>query len=157
MSPLAGANRTEITNEEGNWDMGDEPGKEGVVFLLNDGKAPLNTIQMNHSYLLDAQEMESTDDHSTYDVANGESNGTPVLQITRTDMHSTGYSTTLVYTIDSATGALLSTQSPGSNPIRQVFDLAPDIDDSAFDVPKSLVAVPVLDAQAAQRYLYDHK
>ncbi len=151
-----GTRRTEITNEAGNWDFGDGPGKEGVAFLLTGKEAPIDTIGMYQSYKGAAEAVESAGDQSTFTVANASQDGRPVLNITRT-LPSNGTTLTTVYEIDAATGNLLATQSPPDGGIRQEFDLSAAIDESEFEVPSSLVVAPVKDLDAARMYLYGQK
>ena len=156
MKPMPRSSRIQITNEDGNWEMGDQPGRDGIAFLLKDNQDPIETVAMNRSFALDAQGVESVDDQSSFTAANGNVDGTPVVNITRTEPPPHGPTT--IYTIDAVSGNLLSTLWPGPNGgVRQNFDLSPTIDESDFEIPRSLVKVEVSDKMAAQNYLSVHK
>jgi hypothetical protein len=156
MKIIPGTSRTEITNENGNWDMGDGPGKEGVAFLITSNEVPVDTVGMHQSLGKEADEIESADDQSTFEVSNGSDGGNQVLSVTRTRTIN-GARVSSVYELDPVTGNLVSTLSSPTGGIRRDFDQSAAIDESAFNIPKSLVVAPVSDARGAGEYLYEQK
>jgi hypothetical protein len=160
MKPLPGLSRVQISNELGNWEMGDGAGREGVAFLLKNNEDPSETIGMNNGFRTNAQTIDSPDDNDSFSVANGTVGGKPVLLVTRTIALTgpqTGTTVDELYTIDAANGTLLSMGSPLGNGIVQRFELNPAIDDSDFNIPDSQVVAPVSSVPDAQKYLMEHK
>jgi hypothetical protein len=153
MKPISGLNRVEISNELGNWEMGDGQGKEGIAFLLKNNEMPTETIGLNNGLKIDAQTIDSPDDNDSFSVANGTVGEEPVLYVTRTialNGAPAGTSIAEVYTIDAATGNLLAMGSPSGNGIVQHFELNPTIDEADFSILDSQVVVPVSSVSAAQ-------
>jgi hypothetical protein len=99
MQPIQGGSRIQITNELGNWEMGEGHGRDGIAFQLNNNEDPTETVAMNNSYQTSAQSIESADNMNDYAVADGEIADKPVLYVTESNQTSRG-SFSYVYTID---------------------------------------------------------
>jgi hypothetical protein len=152
MKPVPGLSRVEITNERGNWDMGDSAGKEGIAFLLTDNQDPVNTVGLYKAFEKDAQRIDSVENLDDYTATNSIVENRPVVSISRKVSGAVGS----VYTLDATSGNLLSIVDPGAN-FRQDFELDPAIDVSEFNIPDSLVVAPVRNVSAAEQYLLEHK
>jgi hypothetical protein len=156
MEPIPGGSRTQITNELGNWELGEGHGKDGIAFLLNNNEDPTETVAMNNSYSTSAQTIESADNMNNFAVADGKLGDKPVLYVTESGPTPRG-TFSYVYTVDAVTGDLLSMGFPGTDSMRQNFELNPELDESDFDIPKSEVVASVSDLSTAQTYLFEPK
>jgi len=143
--------RTEITNDEGNWDFGDEIGKEGKAFHLTGSEVPLETVDMHRSFQQAAQQLENDPDPGSFTVTNENDRGTAVVAIAYAAGTPNPYNST--YLIDPDTGDLRTIVGGG---IRRDFDLSAPIDEAEFTVPPSLTVTPVEDQDALRRYQRDH-
>jgi hypothetical protein len=155
MTPIPGLGRVEITNEIGNWEMREGAGGDGVAFLLKNNDVPTDTVGLRNEFKTTAQTIDSSQNNLGYTATNAVLGGKPVVNITETTNGPDG-ATRAIYTIDATNGGLLSMVTPVDG-LRRDFDLAPNIDESDFNIPDSNVVVPVIDAAAAQAYLSEHK
>ena len=149
---IAGQNRTEITNVQGNWFLSDQVGSEGVAFLLekSDNNTMANTSNIKAD--IDRKAMsEGPPTDSDYSILNQTSDQGSVIVVQRGNEGSETQ-----YVLDQKTGALISRYDEfNGTAVTEKYDINVDVPQSEFAISDQVMIMPTANIFSAQAYLME--